>query len=95
MPFPDASFVFVFSDRVFEYILDQEIAFHEIYRVLQPGGCSVHVFPAKWQVIEPHIYVPFGGLGPCKRYGYYLFWAWLRPRWPAGIQSMLTPVCTT
>jgi SAM-dependent methyltransferase len=77
IPFPDASFAFVFSDEVFEHVLDQETAFREIYRVLQPGGYSVHVIPAKWQVIERHIYVPFGGLGPCKRYSYYLFWAWL------------------
>ena len=89
LPFPDASFAFVFSDQVFEHVLDQETAFREIYRVLQPGGCSVHVIPAKWQVIEPHIYVPFGGLDPCKRYSYYLLWAWLGIR--NEFQRSLTP----
>ena len=77
IPFPDASFALVFSDQVFEHVREQEAAFREIYRVLQPGGCSVHLIPAKWQVVEPHIYVPFGGIGPCKRYGYYLVWAWM------------------
>jgi SAM-dependent methyltransferase len=106
MLFPDTSFAFVFSDQMFEHVLDQEIAFREIYNVLQPGGCSIHVLSARWQVIEPHIYVPVGGLGPCEQYGYHLFWArqrirnefqraWLQPRWRAGIQSMLTPICAT
>jgi SAM-dependent methyltransferase len=74
IPVPDASVDFVFSDQVFEHVLDQPTAFQEIVRVLKPGGVSVHVIPAKWQVIEPHIKVPLGGLRLFKRYPYY--WAW-------------------
>jgi SAM-dependent methyltransferase len=75
IPLPDGSVDFLFSDQVFEHVLDQPLAWQEIVRVLKPGGASVHVIPAKWQVIEPHIKVPFGGLRPFKRYGYYLLWA--------------------
>jgi SAM-dependent methyltransferase len=77
MPFDDASFDFIFSDQVFEHVLDQSAAWHEIVRVLKPGGVSVHVIPAKWQVIEPHIKVPFGGLRLLKQYPYYMLWALL------------------
>lgn len=73
IPFPDSYFDFVFSYSVFEHVLDQELAFREIYRVLKPGGASLHNFPSKWRPIEPHIFVPFGGA--FRSYGYYLFWA--------------------
>jgi SAM-dependent methyltransferase len=75
IPVPDASFDFVFSDQVFEHVLNQPFAWQEIVRVLKPGGISVHVIPAKWQIIEPHIKVPLGGLRLFKRYPYYLLWA--------------------
>jgi SAM-dependent methyltransferase len=80
IPVPDATFDFVFSDAVFEHVMNQPLAWQEIVRVLKPGGVSVHVIPAKWQVIEPHIKVPFGGLEIFKRYPYYLLWAILGVR---------------
>jgi SAM-dependent methyltransferase len=61
VPHPDASFDFVFSTSVFEHVLDHEGAFREIHRVLKAGGVSIHVFPARYRPIEPHI---FGGLFP-------------------------------
>src|SRR6478609_3547141 len=75
VPFPDEYFDLVISDQVLEHVSEQEKAFREIYRVLKAGGVSVHVFPAKWQVVEPHMHVPFGGL--IKLYSYYYFWALL------------------
>ena len=81
IPLPDASVDFVFSDQVFEHVLDQPRAWREIYRVLKPGGVSVHVIPSKWQLIEPHIKVPLGGLNPFKRRGWYAIWAY------AGIRN--------
>jgi SAM-dependent methyltransferase len=72
---PNATFDCVFSDQVFEHVLDQPTAFREIVRILKPGGVSVHVIPAKWQLIEPHIKVPLGGLRPFKRLSWYLLWA--------------------
>lgn len=74
VPVPDATFDFVFSDQVFEHVLDQPTAFREIVRILKPGGVSVHVIPAKWQLIEPHIKVPLGGLPLFKRTSWYLLW---------------------
>lgn len=80
VPVPDATFDFVFSDQVFEHVMDQPTAFREIVRILKPGGVSVHVIPAKWQLIEPHIRVPLGGLRPFKRTPWYLLWAALKFR---------------
>ncbi len=75
IPVANDSFDFVFSDQVFEHVLDQAMAWQEVIRVLKPGGVSVHVIPAKWQVIEPHIKVPFGGLRLLKKRPYYMLWA--------------------
>jgi len=82
IPWPDGTFDLIISDQVFEHVIEQEQAFREIYRVLKPGGVSVHVIPAKWQVIEPHIKVPLGGLTPFKRYTWYYLWALLGVRSP-------------
>ncbi len=87
IPFPDMYFDLIISDQVFEHVLEQEKAFREIYRVLKNGGVSIHVIPAKWQIIEPHIFVPFGGL--IKAYFYYYFWALLgvRNKWQKGLSA--------
>lgn len=80
LPFPDNYFDLIISDYVFEHVLEQDQAFREIHRILKKGGVSVHVMPGKWQMIEPHIWVPLGGL--IKSYTYYYFWAWLGIRKP-------------
>lgn len=87
IPFPDMYFDLVISDQVFEHVIEQEKAFREIHRVLKNGGVSIHVIPAKWQIIEPHIFVPFGGL--IKSYSYYYFWALLgiRNKWQRGLSA--------
>jgi len=89
IPLPDASVDFVFSDQVFEHVLNQPQAFREIHRILKPGGVSVHVIPAKWQIIEPHIYVPLGGLNPFKRRGWYTIWAYagIRNKYQKGLPA--------
>lgn len=33
-----------------------------VARVLKPGGWFLNNFPSKWRPIEPHMYVPFGGV---------------------------------
>ncbi|UVT15968.1 MAG: class I SAM-dependent methyltransferase [Nitrospira sp.] len=82
MPWPDNTFDLILSDQVFEHVHDQQVVFREIHRVLKPGGVAVHVLPAKWQIIEPHLHVPLGGLIPFKRYAWYYFWALLGIRSP-------------
>jgi SAM-dependent methyltransferase len=60
-PYESASFDLIYSLAVVEhcYALDGMMA--ECARLLKPGGVSLHVFPSRNQLIEPHFYVPFGG----------------------------------
>lgn len=62
LPYPDAHFDVVFSDQVFEHAANQDEVFAELHRITKAGGVHLHIIPAKWQLIEPHIYVPLGGL---------------------------------
>lgn len=79
LPYPDGHFDVVFSDQVFEHAAAQNHLFKELHRVTKPGGVHLHVIPAKWQMIEPHIHVPLGGLLRAKLW--FHFWAW------AGIRN--------
>jgi SAM-dependent methyltransferase len=73
VPWADNTFDFVFATSVFEHVIDQEQAYREVARVLKPGGWFLNNFPSKWRPIEPHIYVPFGGV--TQRRAYFEFWA--------------------
>lgn len=73
VPFEDDTFDYVFSNQVFEHVQNYSEALSEIRRVLKPGGCSLHFFPARYRPIEPHVFVPFAGV--FRSYGYLLFWA--------------------
>jgi len=81
LPFPDNQFDFVISDQVFEHVLDQDLAFKEIFRVLKPGGVSLHSIPAKYCLLEPHLRVPVGYL--LQRRWWYTMWALLGFRPPS------------
>ena len=82
LPFEDGLFDLILSDQVFEHVLDQAHAFRECHRVLKPGGVCIHVLPAKWNGIEPHIKVPLGGFKPFKRYAWFYWWALVGVRSP-------------
>ncbi|MBI4962368.1 MAG: class I SAM-dependent methyltransferase [Desulfomonile tiedjei] len=73
IPFDDNQFDFVVSWDVMEHVQDHKQALAEIKRVLKPCGRSLHFFPARYRVLEPHVYVPFGTLLQGPRYLY--FWA--------------------
>lgn len=73
IPFPDASFDFIYSYSVIEHVMEPELAFREIYRVLKPGGVSLHNCPSRWRPIETHMFVPFGGV--FRSEAYFYFWA--------------------
>jgi SAM-dependent methyltransferase len=60
-PFPSASFDFSYSTSVLEHVKQLDKAVSEIARVMKPGAYSLHMFPARWRPIEPHVRVPFGG----------------------------------
>ncbi|MDX6581818.1 MAG: hypothetical protein QOI10_1002 [Solirubrobacterales bacterium] len=79
LPFDDRQFDLVVSDQVLEHVSDHEAAFSEIARVLRPGGAALHIFPSRLRPIEPHTFVPFGGVlrGP----------AWLRLWAGVGVRN--------
>ena len=59
LPLPDSSVDAVFSTDTFEHVMDLNLAYSEIFRVLRPGGALRTVF-------GPLFYSPFG---------YHLHWA--------------------
>jgi SAM-dependent methyltransferase len=59
LPFRSGTFDFVFSDQVLEHVNDHAAALSEISRVLKGGGWTLHIFPSKFCVVEPHTFVPF------------------------------------
>lgn len=58
LPFDTGSFEIVISNQVFEHVMDYDHALEEIDRVLVDDGLSLHVFPARYGLIEPHVFVP-------------------------------------
>jgi SAM-dependent methyltransferase len=76
--FDAASFDFVCSNSVFEHVQDHDLALREIARILRPGGLSIHIFPARYSLIEPHMFVPFGGI--IRNPYWYRLWASLGVR---------------
>jgi SAM-dependent methyltransferase len=58
LPYDDQSFDHVISAEVLEHVTDRSALFREIHRILKPGGTSVHIFPRRWSLMEPHIRVP-------------------------------------
>lgn len=62
LPFENDRFDFVVSEQVLEHVLDYESVFNEMHRVLKEGGIGLHIFPARYVFIEPHVLVPLGTL---------------------------------
>ena len=60
LPFDDQTFDVVISDQVFEHVMDYPATLREVHRVMKPGGAFLHVFPARYMPIEPHVHVPLG-----------------------------------
>jgi SAM-dependent methyltransferase len=90
LPFAGAEFDFVYSTSVLEHVLDPSAALREIARVLRPGALSIHVFPARWRPIEPHMLVPFGG----RFQSFALMRAWARLGIRNGFQRELSATDT-
>ena len=57
--FPNEHFDFIFSNQVFEHVLDIDQTLQEIQRVLKPGGSALHLFPSKDVWREGHSGIPF------------------------------------
>lgn len=55
----DGSFDFLISEQVVEHVENLETFVQETWRVLKPEGSALHVYPARWRPLEPHIRQPF------------------------------------
>ena len=58
VPYEADMFDVVISNQVFEHVQDYSTAVSEIARVLKPNGVTLHIFPACFRPIEPHVLVP-------------------------------------
>ena len=75
-PYDDNSFDMVCSTSVFEHVQGYKKSLREIYRVLKPGGVSIHLFPGPWIMpVEPHIFVPLASMIQSKNW--FNFWAFV------------------
>lgn len=87
LPFDDAAFDLVISDQVLEHVHDYPATLAEIHRVLRPGGVSLHIFPSRYRLVEPHVLAPLGTLVQGE---WWLFlWAALgvRPAYQRGLPA--------
>jgi ubiquinone/menaquinone biosynthesis C-methylase UbiE len=84
IPFEDSRFDYVISSQVLEHVMDYPGTFAEIRRVLKPGGISLHVFPPRHVLIEPHVFVPLASV--IRNQTWLYFWAFLgiRNQFQAG-----------
>jgi SAM-dependent methyltransferase len=57
--FPAGWFDVVTSDQVFEHVASLDHLVKEISRVSKSGALGLHIFPARWRPIEPHLGTPF------------------------------------
>lgn len=80
VPFDDNQFDVLISNEVFEHVQDYDTAIREIHRMLKPGGISLHLFPARWMPVEPHVKVPLASFFRPKWWLY--LWALLGLRNP-------------
>jgi SAM-dependent methyltransferase len=78
LPYPDATFDFVYSTEVMEHVSDHEPVVAELRRVMKPDGVAIHSFPSRYRLIEPHIHVPLGGI--VKIYPWYRAWLTVLPK---------------
>ena len=75
IPFDDDTFDCVISFYVLEHVQNWEQSLAEIKRVLKPGGTSLHIFPSRYSLVEPHVFVPLACI--FQGYPYLAFWAFL------------------
>jgi ubiquinone/menaquinone biosynthesis C-methylase UbiE len=90
LPFDDNSVDFVISDHVFEHVKDYPATLHEVHRILKPGGISLHFFPSRYVLIEPHVHIPFASV--LQNYYWLRLWALLgiRTREQKGLSAKET-----
>jgi SAM-dependent methyltransferase len=75
IPYGDQTFDLIYSAMALEHLRFYEPALKEMRRVLRPDGICIHIFPAKWRLLEAHFRIPFGGA--LKASAYFSFWTHL------------------
>jgi ubiquinone/menaquinone biosynthesis C-methylase UbiE len=80
VPFEDNQFDILISNEVFEHVQNYDATIRETHRLLKPGGIALHLFPARWIPIEPHVKVPLASVFRPKWWLY--LWALLGRRNP-------------
>ena len=75
LPFEDSSIDVIISDQVFEHVMNYPQTIEELRRVMRVGGVFLHIFPSRYRVIEPRIYVPLASI--------------FRPRWWLWLWALL------
>lgn len=58
IPFPDNYFDFIYSNQVFEHVVELDFVLKELYRILKKNGVMVHNFPLKEYFMEGHFRIP-------------------------------------
>jgi SAM-dependent methyltransferase len=59
IPFENHHFHFVFSQEVIEHVSNLSLMARELKRLLIPGCISFHVHRPQFNIVEPHIHMPF------------------------------------
>lgn len=80
VPFEDGRFDILISNEVFEHVQNYDVTIRETHRMLKPGGIALHLFPARWIPVEPHVNVPLASFFRPKWWLY--LWAFLGRRNP-------------
>lgn len=78
LPFEGNRFDLIVSDQVFEHVQDYHLALREISRTLTPAGATLHIFPSRLCLVEPHVHIPLAGL--IQTYPWLLAWTLLGVR---------------
>jgi len=73
LPYDDNTFDFIFSNQVFEHVKNYPETLSEIKRILKPNGYTLHIFPSRYNPLEPHVFVPFASI--IQSYGWLYFWS--------------------
>jgi len=85
--FPAGYFDLVISDQVLEHVAALDSFAGETARLLGPGGTTLHQFPARRIVVEPHYRIPFAHWLPKNA----LRWRWIRLMLSAGYSKKFFP----
>ncbi len=75
LPFPDQFFDFVVSSVVLEHVMNIDKVLEEHRRILKLAGIGLHIFPGRYCLLEPHVFVPLATI--FRNRPWLFLWAWL------------------